>query len=167
MAGRGIDRLGMTRGRTIAPAIIGRAEMGATLQHFAWYAHRGLARIIAALDGPTAWILRYAASLGCVGLVLCRIPVGRPFPDIADHVVNAIAVGREGAHRRGARVAIGPVILQREVALPGVGHMLAARCEFITPGELRTFEATARGEFPLCLRWQLLAGPRGIGLGIL
>src|SRR4029453_5645454 len=35
MAGRGVDRLGMARRRTIAPAIVGRAEMGAAFQHLA------------------------------------------------------------------------------------------------------------------------------------
>jgi hypothetical protein len=34
-------------------------------------------------------------------------PDGRPLPDIADHVVHAVANGGEGAHRRGTGKAVG------------------------------------------------------------
>ena len=167
MAGRGVDRLGMARRGAIAPAIVGRAEMRAALQHLARDAHGGLARVVARFQRAAARILRHAAGLGRVGGVPGRIPVGRPFPDIADHVVHAVAVGREGAHRRGAGEAVGHFVVAREVALPGVGHVLAGGREFLAPGELCAVEAAARGKFPLGLGRQLLAGPFGIGLGVL
>src|SRR6266851_10226252 len=58
MAGRGIDRLGVARCGAIAPAIVGRAKVRAALQHLAWNAHGGLARIVARLDGRAARVLR-------------------------------------------------------------------------------------------------------------
>src|SRR5216683_691286 len=167
MAGRGVDRLGMARRGAIAPAIVGRAQMRAALQDLPWDTHGGLARIVARLDGRTARIRRHAAGLGRVGSVLGRIPVGRPFPDIADHVVYAVAVDRKGANRRGAGEAVGPIVVEREVALPGVGHVLAGRRELLAPGELCTVEAAARGELPFGFGRQFLARPFGIGLGVL
>src|SRR5512132_2943978 len=52
-----------------------------------------------------------------VGLV----PVGGPLPDVADHVVQAVAVGRVAAHRGRPCVAVQLQVLDRELALPGVG----------------------------------------------
>src|SRR6266700_2411834 len=42
-----------------------------------------------------AWILRNAARLRRVSFMLGGPPIGGPLPDIADHVVDAVAVGRE------------------------------------------------------------------------
>src|SRR6266446_6132460 len=128
-----VHRLSMARRRTIAPAVVGRTKMGASLQHLAWNTNRGLARIVACFHRPAARVLRHAAGLRRIGLVLFRVPVGRPFPDIADHVEDAVAVRRKGAHRRGAGPAIRFEILVREGALPGVGHVPAARREFLAP----------------------------------
>src|SRR5471032_11012 len=98
VASRGIDRLGMTRPWTIAATIVSSAEMRAALEHLARNAHRGMAWIEAPITGAAARILRHAAGFGRVSAVLGRIPVDRPFPDIADHVVHAVAIGREGPH---------------------------------------------------------------------
>ena len=70
MAGRRVDRLGMARGRSIAAAIIRRAEMRAALDHLARNPDVGLARVVAVLLAPAARILRNAAGLRRVGLVL-------------------------------------------------------------------------------------------------
>src|SRR6185312_1154749 len=96
----------MARGRAVAPAVVRRAEMRAALQNLAWNADVRLTWIKAVRFGTAAWITRDAARLRRVGLVPGRPPVRGPFPDIADHVVDAVAVRRKGRHRRGARVAV-------------------------------------------------------------
>ena len=167
MAGRGVDVLGMARRRAVAPAVVRRTEVRAALEHLARDAGARLARIVAALGPGAARVRGDAAGLGRVGLVLGRVPVGRPFPDVADHVVDAVAVGRERAHRRRPRPAVGAQVLVRKVALPGVGHMPAVRRELVAPGEVRAVQSAARGEFPFRFGRQFLAGPLGVGLGVL
>src|SRR6266568_9661441 len=138
-----IDRFGMPRCRSIAAAIVRRAQMRAALDHLAGDRHVGLAGIVATLLAPPARVLGNAARLRRIGLMPGCVPVRRPFPDIADHVVQAVAVGREGFHRRGALVAILIEILEWKFALPGVGHMRTAGREFVAPCELGTIEPAA------------------------
>src|SRR5690348_8121433 len=97
MTSRGIDRLRMTRGRPVAPAIVRRAKMGTTFDHFARNLDFGVAWIVALLRTRASRIDRHAA--GMLLLVARDIKVGRPLPDIADHVVEAMAVRRIGADR--------------------------------------------------------------------
>src|SRR5262245_14198365 len=120
MAGGSVDRLGVTRRRPIAPAVIRRAQMRATLQYPARNSDVGLARVIAVLFAPTARIFGNAARLRRVRLVLCGIKIAGPFPDIADHVDNAVPVRRKLVDRRSAGEAIGAGILMRKLALPGI-----------------------------------------------
>src|SRR5947209_4526162 len=47
---------------------------------------------------------------------------------------KTIAVGREGAHGRRPLIAISHQVLPGKFSLPGVGHHLATRSEFIPPG---------------------------------
>src|SRR6202043_212914 len=72
----------------------------------------------------------------------------------------------KGRYRRRAVVAVGQEVLVREGALPGIRHLLAARRKFVAPGELGAAEAAARGELPLGLGGQLLAGPPGVGFRV-
>src|SRR3954465_345235 len=95
MAGGGVDRLGMARGGPIAPAVVRRAQMRAALDHLARDLDVGLAGVVAPLLGTAARIFRHTARLRRVGLMLLRIPVGGPFPDVADHVVHAISIRRK------------------------------------------------------------------------
>src|SRR5579862_5298941 len=95
VARRRIDVLGMTRRRPVAAAVVRRAQMRAALDDLARDLAVGLARIVALGLAPAARIFRNAAGLCRVGLVLGRPPVGRPFPDIADHVVDAVVVRRK------------------------------------------------------------------------
>jgi len=62
---------------------------------------------------------RFAVSLHAI--VFCE--ARRPFPDIPDHVVDAVVVRREGRDRRGAIETVGAEILLREFALPRIGKM--------------------------------------------
>src|SRR5690242_1616378 len=104
MARRGVDGLGVPRGRAIAAAIIRRAEMRAALQHLARDADLGLAGVIAPLRAPATRVVRNAAGLRGIGLMPGGPPIGGPLPDIAHHVVKAVAVWRKLPHRRGALV---------------------------------------------------------------
>src|SRR6266404_2961876 len=102
MTRRSIDRLGVTSGRPVASAVIWRAQMRATLDHLARNPDVGLTGVVAAIFAAAARILWNAACLRRIGFVPGRIPLGRPFPDIADHVVDAVAVRGESGQRRGA-----------------------------------------------------------------
>src|SRR3546814_5650937 len=94
----------MARGGAIALAIIGGAQVRSALEHLAGDADGGLVRVVtlpakAAFripDGAAGWFSALRARPGL------RPPVLRPFPDIADHVEEAEAVGREMADRRRA-----------------------------------------------------------------
>src|SRR5450631_4919509 len=97
----------MTRGGTISAAVVGSAEMRAAFEHLAWNPDVRLTRVVARGLGPAARIFRNAARLRRIGLMLLRIPIGRPFPDIADHVAKAVAVGRECSDGRSAFETIG------------------------------------------------------------
>ncbi len=147
----------MSRGRTIAPAIVRRAEMRAPLKDLARNSDVGLAGVVAVAFRPATRIFRDATRFRRVGLVLGREPIAGPLPDIADHVVDAVAVRREGRHRRRAPKA--GFALVRKVAVPGVRHRAVARHEFVTPGKLGVLEPAARGKLPLGFGRQILSGP--------
>ena len=91
------------------------------------------------------------------------IPVAGPFPDIADHVEKAIAIGRIAPHRRGPFKAILGGVLEGKGALPGIGHVATIGGEFVPPGEFGALQPAPRGIFPLGLRRQALARPARIG----
>src|SRR5882672_9564845 len=120
MASRGVDRLGMARSRTIAAAIVRGAQVRAAFKHLAWNLDIRLTRVVARGLGSAARIFRNATRLRRICFMPLRIPVGRPFPDISDHVVDAVAVRREGRDWRCALEAVGAEILLQEFALPGV-----------------------------------------------
>src|ERR1700692_2700698 len=166
MAGRGIDRFGMACGGAVAAAIVWRAQMRTALQDLARNFDIGLTGVVASILAAAARILRNATGFWRVGLVLRGVPVGGPFPDIADHVVDAVAVRRECVHWRRSLVAVEREVLVRECALPSVGHLAMAGREFVTPGELGAIETAARRKFPLGFGRQYLAGPLRVSLGI-
>jgi len=95
--------LGHARRRPVAAAVAGGAEKGATLHHLAGQAQVLGGGIDAGLTAATAGIGdRAAARLGLIPVALplgvggvVLVPVVGPFPDIADAVEQAIAVGGE------------------------------------------------------------------------
>src|SRR5262249_33583728 len=93
-------------------------------------------------------------------------PIARPLPDIADHVVEAVAVRLEAADRRGPYVAVLVGIVDGEDALPGIGDRLALGIEGARPVVLAVATA-ARREFPLRLGRELAPAPARIGERIL
>src|SRR5215469_3945200 len=62
VAGGGIDGLGVARRRTVAAAVIGRAQVRAALEHLARDADVRLAAVVAALLRRAVRILRRAAG---------------------------------------------------------------------------------------------------------
>src|SRR5580765_9030504 len=97
-----IDRLRMSRCRPVASAVIRRAQMRAALDDLLWNLHIGRSGVVAVVLAPPARVLRNAAGLRRIRLMLWRIPVGRPFPDVADHVLEAVPIRRECGDRRRA-----------------------------------------------------------------
>src|SRR5947209_8563738 len=97
MAHARVDGLRMARRRTVAPAVVGRAEVGAALDHLARNAAYRIPRVETAGLCAIARIGGNAAR--GTDVVAGREPVGRPFPDIADHVVQPVAVGGKATDR--------------------------------------------------------------------
>ena len=86
-------------GRPVAQAVVRRAQVRAALDH-----RRGIRARRPMLPGA-ARVRGHAARVRrLVGVR--REAVGRPLPDVAGHVVEAVAVGRERPDRRGALVAV-------------------------------------------------------------
>src|SRR5437773_387791 len=133
----------MTRGGTIAATVIRSAEMRAALKHLAWNPDIWLTRVVARGLGPAARVFRNAARLRRIGFVLLRIPIGRPFPDIPDHVVDAVAVRRKGRDRRSALETVSGEVHVREITLPGIRHVLATRRLLVAPSEFRAVKSAA------------------------
>src|SRR6266480_3286569 len=159
MARRGINRLGNTCRRAIPQAVIRRAEEGPAFEHFSWDAELRLCRINTLLSCPPSRIDRDAACPGRVFWMMLLVPVRRPFPHIASHVIQTITIRREGAHGRRPLIAISHQVLPGKFSLPGVGHHLATRSEFIPPGIHGTLYSPACSTFPLRLGRQLFACP--------
>src|SRR4029077_2099640 len=94
-----------------------------------------------------------------LGWMLRLIPVGRPLPDIADHVVKPVAVRWIGPNRRRSLVSVAGGTLPGELSLPRVRHVAIARKKLITPRVIGAVEAAARGKFPLSFGGERLAFP--------
>src|SRR5262245_59635118 len=87
MGGGTVHRLRMPRRGPVTPAVILRAQMRAALEHLAPEAMRAIARIAAAgLIAAPRIARRTAGSRGTLRGIGFAVPVGRPLPDIADHV---------------------------------------------------------------------------------
>jgi len=86
MGRRPVDGLREGRGRSVATAVVGRAQVRAALDDLARNPDLGLGGIDAGLPVRTARVGRDAARvLRGVGMSGC-VPVCRPLPHVADHV---------------------------------------------------------------------------------
>src|SRR5262252_4406176 len=121
--------------------------MRSALEHFARDSNGALARIEAVTLVAAARIHRNATRLLLVFGMLRLVPVARPLPGVADHIVEAVAVGRECAHRRRSREAVASEILPGEFALPIIRHVAAWR-RIIAPRKFRSFKSATRRELP-------------------
>src|SRR5215475_12874942 len=98
MTSRGIDRLRHARCRSIASAVVWRAQMRSALHDFARdldVRHVGIVALVSVaafrVEARTAR-LRY--------LLVLLVPIRGPLPHVAGHVVQAVAIGRKTSHRR-------------------------------------------------------------------
>src|SRR5688572_33415899 len=107
--------------------------MRATLQDLAWNPHVGLTRIVARVLAPSARIERDAARLDRLTGMTRFIPVRRPFPDVADHVVETVAVRVVRTDGRRALIAVARHVAPRKFTLPGVRHVPIVREKLVTP----------------------------------
>src|SRR4051812_32047541 len=120
MTGGCIDRLRMAGCRPGTSAVVWRAQMRAAFDDLSRDLHVDSSWVIAVGLAAAARVLWNTASFRSICLMLWRIPVGCPFPDVANHVLQSIPVRRECTHRRGALETIGIGILARKISLPGV-----------------------------------------------
>jgi hypothetical protein len=163
----GVDRLGHPGGGSVPPAVVLRAEVRAALDHLPGDpdAELHLPGVVAQLAVAPWGIGGGAAGVRDVGVVL--EPVGGPFPHVARHVVEVIAVRRERADRRGPPEPVELRVHDRELTLPGVGHVTAGGQELVAPGVLRALQSSPRRELPFRLGWQLPSGPACVRLNVL
>src|SRR5262245_54056755 len=116
--------------------------MRAALQNLAGNFDIGLTGVVAICLRAAARIFRDAAGLRSIGGVLGRIPVAGPLPDIADHVVDAVAVWRERGHRRGA---LKPrASLAGKLAVPSICHLAVAGNALVATREFGVLHAAPR-----------------------
>src|SRR3954453_6529881 len=141
-----------------AVGLVGAASVDAVA-----VAVRGVAQVRAAahhaVGAPpgTEWVVNRAD-----GVVARGEPVRTPLPDVAGHVVQAVAVRRERAHRRGPSVAVVSRVLAGEGPLEHVPPAPAPRFELVAPGVVLLLEAAARRALPLGLGGQPRAAPKAV-----
>src|SRR6202008_1503134 len=92
-------------------------------------------------------------------------PVARPFPDVAGHVEQAIAVGRETADGGGA--AVSGLRSPREITVPVVGEPLTGPLRRVAPGVRRRDETAPSRHLPLRLAGHREPRPRRVRLRVL
>src|SRR5262249_30713166 len=150
----GVGRAAVPGAGPVAPAVRGMAQEGTAL--LAAQRRVGLPRVEALLGALRVDDHPPAGSLPIkVGLV----PVVAPLPDVAGHVVQAVAVGREGLHRRGALVTVPGGVLPGELPLPAVALRFRLRESLVAPDVGPAVQAAAGGELPLRLGGQPLPRP--------
>src|SRR4051794_4347661 len=154
---RRVDLLALSRRRSIAQAVVRRAQVRASLDDSSGDL---LGRI---------HVARWRTAPVGGGLVVARGEgIDRPFPDVAGDIEQSVAVRRERPDRRRPLEAVECQVLPRELALPGVRPPPAVRSlVVVAPREDRTVEPAARRELPFGFGGQLLARPGRVGLGVL
>ena len=160
-----VDGLCHARRGAITPAVVRRAEIGTTFHRLAWDFDRGRTGIVASLAIAAFRIEAGAARV--TGVAVFLIPVRRPFPDIAGHVIESVAVRGKAPDRRGAFKAVFFQILPGEFTLPRIGHVFPVGRQCITPYELRSRQPASSRKLPLRLRRQLFADPLGVCFHVL
>src|SRR5215472_3749615 len=102
MTGSRIHLLRYARCRTISQAVISRTQVGSSLQHLARNTNLRCFGIVTVFAGIALGAGRTACLHGTVFLK----PIRSPLPDVAGHVVESIAVGREESDGRSAFKAV-------------------------------------------------------------
>src|SRR5262245_12137902 len=109
MARRGIDWLRHARRRPVASTVIRGAQIRPAFHDPPRALDRGHSRIVAPLPLAAARFIDRAARALDPAVIL--IPVGRPSPDVAGHVIQTVAVWRKGADWRGPLIPIVDAVL--------------------------------------------------------
>src|SRR5690606_996883 len=104
VTGGGVHGLRHAGSRAVPPAVVRRAQVGTALDHLAGDADVRRVRVVARVAFPAARVRARAAGTDSVALLL--VPIARPLPDVAGHLVEPVAVGRERAHGRGPLEAV-------------------------------------------------------------
>ena len=164
MARGRIDWLSHSRGGPVSLAVVWRAEMRAAFHDPSRNPDVGHARIVAVFCCAAFGIGARAACF--CSLAVRFIPVDRPFPNIANHVAQPIAVRWKRSDRRRPVKAVRRKIANWKFALPRIRHHLAVGTVFVSPREVGAVKTTSRGKLPFRLRWQFLACPAGVGFDI-
>jgi hypothetical protein len=94
------------------------------------------------------------------------IPVAAPLPEIASHVVQTVAIWREGADGGSTNKAIFSTVFDRKYSLPGIRHVFSVRSKLVAPDKPLTLKAAASCVFPFRLAREPFAGPLRIGDGV-
>ena len=99
VAAGGVDGFGFPGCRPVAQAVVGGAEVGAAFDDPSRYVPARGSYVVAVIGGFDAGVARCAARV--LGLVRRgpEVEVTRPLPHVPGHVVEAVAVGREGFYR--------------------------------------------------------------------
>ena len=167
MAGGGVDGLREARRRTIAPAIVRRAEVRAALQHLARNPDLRLARVVALLLRR-----RRADSCGMQHALVSRRP-GCAGGTSRSSIPRRCRSCRTARSRSAGTRRPATCLRSRRARSSATGSRPARcspcgdrRAELVAPGVRGAVEPAARGELPLGFGRQLLAGPSRIGFGV-
>lgn len=110
-------RPGMAGVGAIAPAMAGRAQVRAALDDPARDAHPR--RIVLVSARPPRGFCGMQQAFGGIDRMARGVKVLGPFPDSADHAVDAVAVRGQGRHGRGALAAVrGQVLVGKGARRP-------------------------------------------------
>src|SRR5882724_4682140 len=81
----------------------------------------------------TLWIARDSTFVGQGLVIIGTIPIAAPFPDIALHVVQTVAIRWKRFHRRNAGIPIFNRVFHWKFSLPGIGHPFPTGAKFVAP----------------------------------
>src|SRR5260370_33253870 len=109
--------------------------MRAAFDDLPWNLHIGGSEVVAVDLTPAARVLRDTAGLWRIGFVPRRVPVGRPLPGVADHVVQPVTVRRGCRDPRRAFQAVRLSVLAGKIALSRIGHVYAQGGAIVSPRE--------------------------------
>ena len=97
------------------------------------------------------------------GVVFLIIPIGAPFPDVADHIVKTPGIGREGTDRSGVDktiVSLDAVPVRELLHETRVGHVANLDEVFrIVADDKQGVRPSTASVFPLRLPWQAIRPP--------
>src|SRR4029077_5098012 len=92
VAHAGVDHLRTASRRPVAQAVGVRTEIRTALDHLAGNLELGLSRVVALLERASANTVGHATARARGVRRALDVPVGGPFPDVAGHVMEAVAV---------------------------------------------------------------------------